>query len=216
VGRKAGVTADETRTALVAAAAAVFAERGYEGATISDIAKRAGLSSGAIYAHYRSKAELLTEAIRMRSNREVTRMLAADPQVTMADILVVLGASLGRRTGGHPSLLIEAVSAARRDPEVAAALAAEVGGGEARMAETIRRAQAEGTVAARRAPEVIARFSLMLRLGALVVDALDLPAVDQDEWEAFMTGLVRGPRNRTRRTDQDAPGPAPTTRGVAP
>lgn len=36
-----------------------FAEKGYHGTTTRDIAKRAGLSPGALYLHYNSKADLL-------------------------------------------------------------------------------------------------------------------------------------------------------------
>jgi AcrR family transcriptional regulator len=200
VGRKAGVTADETRQQLISAAAAVFAERGYEGATIADIARHAGLSTGAIYAHYRSKAELLAEAIRAQSAREVAAMLGEDRDLSLTDALVAMGAGLARRRGGHGSLLIEAVGAARRDPDLARALTAELGRGEERFAEVIRLAQQRGTVAFRASPEVIARFSVLLNLGSRVVDALDLPAVDDDEWQAFMTDLVHGFRPGPRRS----------------
>ena len=139
MGRKAGVTADETRKQLIDAAAQVFAERGYEGATIADIARRAGLSTGAIYAHYRSKAELLAEAIRAQSRHEVSRMVGGEREMTMTDALAAAASGLSRRGWGR-SLLLEAVSAARRDPDLAAAMIAEVGGGEQRFAGKLRRA----------------------------------------------------------------------------
>jgi AcrR family transcriptional regulator len=44
---------------LLAAALRCFAERGYHGTTTRQIANEAGLSPGAVYVHYRSKAELL-------------------------------------------------------------------------------------------------------------------------------------------------------------
>jgi AcrR family transcriptional regulator len=207
VGRRAGVTADETRKQLVDAAARVFARRGYEGATIADIARQAGLSTGAIYAHYRSKAELLTEAVRAQCAREVSLMLGGDRDATTTGALVAMGAGLARRRGGHSSLLLEAVSAARRDPDLAAAVVADVGGGERRFAEMLRRAQTRGTAGFRASPEVIARFSLMLNLGSVAVNALGLPAVDEDEWQAFMGDLVHGFRPRSRRTDTSTEDP---------
>jgi AcrR family transcriptional regulator len=194
------VTADETRKQLINAATRIFAERGYEGATIADIAKHAGLSTGAIYAHYRSKAELLAEAIRAQSAREVSRMLGDDRDVPLTEALVALGSGLARRHGGHRSLLLEAVSAARRDPDLAAAMLAEVGGGEERFVAMLQGARARGATDFRAPPEVIARFSLMLNLGSLVVDALGLPAVDEEDWQVFMAGLVHGFRPESRRT----------------
>ncbi|HET6835799.1 MAG TPA: helix-turn-helix domain-containing protein, partial [Acidimicrobiales bacterium] len=47
------------RARLVTAAAEVFAERGYEGARVQEIVRRAGLSTGAIYTNFRNKADLL-------------------------------------------------------------------------------------------------------------------------------------------------------------
>ncbi|MFJ6939933.1 ScbR family autoregulator-binding transcription factor [Streptomyces sp. NPDC101132] len=47
-----------TRRAILEAAAAVFDERGYEAATISDILSRAGVTKGALYFHFSSKQEL--------------------------------------------------------------------------------------------------------------------------------------------------------------
>lgn len=47
-----------TRHKVMAAARALFAERGYEPATIRDIAKGAGMSTGAVFANFQDKAEL--------------------------------------------------------------------------------------------------------------------------------------------------------------
>ena len=47
-----------TRQTVLDAARALFAERGYEPATIRDIAKGAGMSTGAVFANFQDKAEL--------------------------------------------------------------------------------------------------------------------------------------------------------------
>ena len=63
---------DLTRERLVEAAAAVFAERGYDGAGVQEVARRAGLTTGAIYGRFSGKAELLREAIAASSSDELT------------------------------------------------------------------------------------------------------------------------------------------------
>src|SRR6266702_4046734 len=63
MGRIAGVTAAETRDRLLRAAADAFAARGYDGTRVADIAAAAGVSNGALYAHFASKADLLVEAL---------------------------------------------------------------------------------------------------------------------------------------------------------
>ncbi|MCW5952706.1 MAG: TetR/AcrR family transcriptional regulator [Propionibacteriaceae bacterium] len=74
IGRLAGdhrrrSKADATRASLLAAARKVFAERGFEGAAVGDIAAEAGYTKGALYSQFASKEELFAE---------VTRQLAAE------------------------------------------------------------------------------------------------------------------------------------------
>ncbi|UFR05200.1 MULTISPECIES: ScbR family autoregulator-binding transcription factor [Streptomyces] len=55
--------AARTRAALIRAAAEVFAESGFAGASVSRIAERAGLTLGAVYFHFKSKEELAREIV---------------------------------------------------------------------------------------------------------------------------------------------------------
>jgi len=59
IGRPVGITADQTRAAVLAAAATEFSEHGYTRATIRRIAERAGLTSAAIYYHFPTKLACL-------------------------------------------------------------------------------------------------------------------------------------------------------------
>lgn len=52
------VRAIRTRRAILAAAAKVFEERGYQAATISEILAAAGVTKGALYFHFQSKEDL--------------------------------------------------------------------------------------------------------------------------------------------------------------
>ena len=56
----------------------VFELKGYEGATVAQIAQEAGVTTGAIYAHYSSKAELLVDAIRAHSGRVLDSILTTE------------------------------------------------------------------------------------------------------------------------------------------
>jgi AcrR family transcriptional regulator len=49
----------ETRTHILAAATAVFAEKGFANASMNDIMQAAGLSKGGIYWHFNSKDEII-------------------------------------------------------------------------------------------------------------------------------------------------------------
>src|SRR5918995_2544720 len=52
------------RTELTREAARLFAERGYHGTSIGDLAKALGVQKGSLYAHIESKQDLLYEAMR--------------------------------------------------------------------------------------------------------------------------------------------------------
>jgi AcrR family transcriptional regulator len=52
-----------TRERVLSAARRLFTERGYEGATIRDIAQAAGMSTGAVFASFSDKSELFDEIL---------------------------------------------------------------------------------------------------------------------------------------------------------
>src|ERR1700747_850082 len=118
MGRKAGVAAEETKAVLLEAAAKVFARRGYDGASISEITSEAGLTSGAIYAHYASKAELFNATLEAYAERDFDQLIGR-PGSEGVDALPAVGATSDQREATEASLLITAVVAARNDPEVA-------------------------------------------------------------------------------------------------
>lgn len=52
-----------TRDRIVAEARGLFAERGFDGATIGEIARRAGIAEGTIYRHFKDKKDLLMACV---------------------------------------------------------------------------------------------------------------------------------------------------------
>lgn len=54
---------EETRSAILAAAAASFAEHGYDGTGVAEICERAGVSKGAFYYHFEGKQALFLTLI---------------------------------------------------------------------------------------------------------------------------------------------------------
>jgi AcrR family transcriptional regulator len=190
MGRIAGVTAEETRARLVDAAARVFEAKGYEGATVSLIAREAGVTSGAIYAHYTGKAELLVDALRVHRDRAVADVLPPGTKANAAALLFALASRLGTREHQATALLVEALLASRRDAELAQVLAAALGEREALMAGIVARGQADGELSDGVSAEAAARFALMLSLGSMIVRSLDMPPADPADWTDFVRRLV--------------------------
>jgi AcrR family transcriptional regulator len=190
MGRIAGVTPEETRERLLDAAVRVFELGGYGGATVAQIAREAGVSSGAIYAHYSTKAELLVDALRAHKERATAALFPPGWRTNVAGVLAALGARLGTRDHEATALLAEALFASRRDAELAQVLATALGERERLMAALISRGQAAGELTGDVSPEAAARFALMLGLGSMLVQTLDLPETNPGEWTAFIHRVI--------------------------
>ncbi|HVF32083.1 MAG TPA: helix-turn-helix domain-containing protein [Acidimicrobiales bacterium] len=190
MGRHAGVTTEETRERLLRAAAVVFARLGYEKASISDITAEAGLSSGSIYGHFGSKAELFVAALRTHSSIELDRLLGRGEGIDVASVIAARGAALDRPRPGDGSLVVEAIVAAKHDPRVAELLLESFGQRERTFAALLAGGQAAGQIDASVAPDAAARLILVIALGSLLVSAMELPPVDHDGWSALIENLV--------------------------
>ncbi|HZT66845.1 MAG TPA: TetR family transcriptional regulator [Acidimicrobiales bacterium] len=194
MGRRSGVTAEETREQLLSAAAATFAERGYEGARVSEIARAAGLTTGAIYAHYETKADLLLEALRSHGGAAAAQLLSEGSGGSVLDLLARAGSALPRRGGQKATLLLEAVTAGRRDPRVGKVLTATLARREELLAGLLRQAQERGEVDRGLSPEALSRLITLIAVGALVAGALQLDPVDSNEWTELINRVVDAAR----------------------
>jgi AcrR family transcriptional regulator len=180
-------TSPSTRERLLAAAIDVFVEQGYEGARVQDIARAAGLTTGAIYANFRGKNELLFDAIGARADTEIEAMLSEAQRRDLRDMFEFLGDRLmePRET---PPLLIDAIAAARRDPELAGALRHRLDAREAAIVELVERAKREVTADIDSA--VMARFCMTLAMGALVMRTLQTAPPERDAWHELISRLL--------------------------
>ncbi|HTX50297.1 MAG TPA: TetR/AcrR family transcriptional regulator [Caulobacteraceae bacterium] len=89
-----------TREKIVAAAAALFSERGYEGATIRDIAKAAGMSTGAVFASFADKSDLFGEIVAAEQQAlEADMIAAADERGHGSAVVAMLDAAAERHMG---------------------------------------------------------------------------------------------------------------------
>jgi AcrR family transcriptional regulator len=189
MGRIAGVTAAETRERLLRAAAEAFARRGYDGTRVADIAQAAGVSNGALYAHFGSKAELLVAALRTHGRRELADLFAADPDRPVTELLLIIGRSLPNRRDARGHLIVEALVAARRDADVARLMRDYVGERAGWLAGLVRIAQAADGLDAALAPNALAHLCLVLSIGSALVPP-DLHAVGDEEWAELLARIA--------------------------
>lgn len=188
MGRTAGATGAGTRERLLRAAADAFARRGYDGARVSDIAEGAGLSNGALYAYFGSKAELLVGALRAHGRRLLDDVLA-HPSRSITEELLAAGRSLRQRRDPDGYLAVEALAAARRDPEVARPMRDYVRERADLLAAQVRDAQRAGEIDPAVSPVAVAHLCLALGLGTALLPP-EIHEVDEQAWAAFLARLV--------------------------
>lgn len=109
----------EVQERIVRAAMVVFAERGFNQATMQDIVRESGLSVGAIYTHFTSKSELILASCDAATAQEIgeLRQRLAEATDYRERIAVAVGFFLDRVAGpGHvrapASLLLQAWASA--------------------------------------------------------------------------------------------------------
>jgi AcrR family transcriptional regulator len=182
-------TSDPVEDALIDAVAAIIARVGLERATASRIARRAGLTSGAIYGRYKTKEDLLDHAIEVLLARRFADDLASVGTVLAAQ---EPGAAMARLVGGYLSparrdwrqFRIEAHLAALSHPGVAAALN--------RVQETAKdeylRAIGVRTEKERRELDILARSAQLTPIGLAFADLL-IPGVPAVDWRLVLEPL---------------------------
>jgi AcrR family transcriptional regulator len=184
--------ADDTLTRLMGAATEVFAEKGYDRAGVAEIARRAGLTTGAIYSRFAGKAELLAETIRRCAPEEFDVLFAEHGFEGRADdILRTVGDHLiTNRSGTDHAILLEAFVAARRDPEVKAVIADQFFSRRERLAKLLDAGKDAGIVDPDLDSWAIVHFAHAVGLGFLLYEALGVPNPDPDAWEQVIARVV--------------------------
>jgi AcrR family transcriptional regulator len=189
-------TSDPTRERLLAAAAEVFAEKGYDRAGVQEIAHRAGFTTGAIYGRFRGKADLLLAAMESQSDDEFEALFAKSKvggfEGKVTNILATVGSHLvTEEFDNGQALLLEAFVAARRDPEVAGMLRRAVEHVAEEMTELIEEAKRTGAIDPSLDTLAIVRFCHAVGLGFLLFGAIDLPRPEPKPWEDLIGLLIR-------------------------
>lgn len=200
------LTVDLTRERLIEAAAQVFAEKGYDRAGVQEIARRAGLTTGAIYGRFTGKAELLQAAIESRTTDELDDLFSShafDGRAT--DILKVVGAHLVSPTPDDEdegALLLEAFIASRRDPEVRESFLSVLEERAALLAELIEKAKLDGSLDPALDTESVVSFCHAVGLGFLLFDAVSYPLPKALPWEQLIIRLVAALAPTVQRTGE--------------
>jgi AcrR family transcriptional regulator len=177
--RRGQLRGSQTRERVLTAAEALFRDAGYDGTSMSDVAKRAGVGVGTLYHHFPDKRALLLELIdrigdrvaaQRKSELALEAFLGNDPRAAIGRWLDRAHARLRSR----PSLYLVMLDLAARDAEVARRYRRIEEVAIERLADLIELAQRRG----------LARASLSPRAAAFLVHH----SVDMAAMQLFLRG----------------------------
>lgn len=184
--------APDTTERLLEAAVAAFAEHGFEAARVAEIARRAGLTTGAIYARWTGKREMIVDAVGYSVARCVLapETLAAMPdEELLAALVTELGSSDRARVR---EVMLEACVSARRDGSFRSAVSEAVSEDAARLGAIVARGKAEGCIDPALDTGAIVALCQSLGLGMHLAASVgtDGPRPQAAHWDALVSRLV--------------------------
>ncbi|RVW00547.1 TetR family transcriptional regulator [Rhodococcus xishaensis] len=112
---------DVVRARVLAAAAEEFADRGFQGARLAEIARRAGFTKGAVYSNFESKQDLFVELFEQRWLDLMGRVAGEIAGLDLSDALGKGGAAIASALVADPEwslLVLEFGVQAVRDPQI--------------------------------------------------------------------------------------------------
>jgi AcrR family transcriptional regulator len=161
--------ADDTRARLFAAAAELFAARGYHDTTVDAIAKRAGVAKGTFFVHFSTKGAVILELV-ARQTRAARKARAAALERGDGPLAALRATvmTLGEQAGLSRELSRAVLEAALENAHVSGDGEAMFGAVFADMVEDAHAAVAAGELARGRDGELLARALVASYLGATV------------------------------------------------
>ncbi|MBN6038215.1 TetR/AcrR family transcriptional regulator [Amycolatopsis sp. 195334CR] len=180
-----------TDTAILRAAAEVFVERGVEGASIEQIAKRAGVGKVTVYRRWSTKEELLAQAVEVLVADQVSRPSAELVATGSPYELVENALDSMAETAGSPefrALAARVLGSAVSHPELMAVYWTHYIRPRRELTRALlRRAQEEGTVAADADLDALTDMIA----GAVTYRALQPDPPDAEGMRAYLRAVFR-------------------------
>ncbi|MEQ8840897.1 MAG: TetR/AcrR family transcriptional regulator [Acidimicrobiales bacterium] len=174
---------------LLAAAVDVFTENGFEKAGVAAIARAAGVTTGAIYARWSGKQEMMLDALDLVMTDQLERLLSADGG-DVTDILGALGAELLVRSPSADALIAEALVIARRDAEFQTMLTRRMAEQETKLARLIDDGKTDGLLDPTLPTEAIVALCHAISLGFAMLGSIDRELPVADGWNAVIQRLI--------------------------
>ena len=176
---------------LLRAAIEEFADKGLDKAGVAALARRAGVTTGAIYSRWSGKAEMMLDAVDHVMSHHLARLLTAQVDPTAPEILAALGADLvGPGDPLGEAIVMEAFAAARRDLGFAEMLRRRIDDQEGHLAIVIAEGKVAGVIDPELSTDAVVALCQAISLGFTMFRAADRPLPDADEWNTVVQRLI--------------------------
>jgi AcrR family transcriptional regulator len=188
----------QTREHLLAAASEVFAERGFHGATLDEVAAVAGFTKGAVYSNFKNKEDLFLALFKANYDREMDAIRAAlrdsdvPPEARISDFVALIREQ-ATQVGRNFSLLYQEFSLyAARNPQVRAELTRIDDEGAEALADILQAERERVGLEPLKSPLQTARIVEILFRGIGQLRTLQPDVANDDFVEAAITFVARG------------------------
>jgi AcrR family transcriptional regulator len=187
---------ERTRAALLKAARRVFGRRGYHDATLDEVVEESGLSKGALYYNFDSKADLFLALLEERIDERIAKLdglIQAGPDGAARTPGEIEAASVDfvrtlRQSREWRLLFLEFTAHAARDRRFHAEFAARAKRMRIALADLLRRAGYEGSLDADATAVIVAALANGLAIEALI----DPDSVPDELFGTALMALMRG------------------------
>lgn len=196
-----------TRGRLLAAAARLFAEQGYDATSVESVANAAGITVSGMYKHFPTKADLLLEVARRATRTSAARQALGQGPDLPGQLAALFAEYTAPGQVERRRLSIELSRAAYQNAELRTAVADY----NAQLRDSLGRT----IVAARPGlagseAELLAHLALVLLMGAIHIDTLDPDLIGDAQLGALLRGRL------ATLLDHGAPDPAADGAPAAP
>lgn len=196
--RRRTTTAETTRR-LLDAAVAEFVERGYEGALISNIARRAGVTTGAVYARWRGKNDVLVSALDHILEQLLPDRRIRDYGLDELPVSAMMEAWISSllTSDGTKGILVQLYGSARSSPELEVRLQRFLNTQADQLGRLAERGVEEGFLDPELSAVATTRLIQAIGVGAHLLLSAGLEEhhhPSEQEWKALLARLMGGLR----------------------
>ena len=188
---------DETTRRLVEAAAAEFVEHGYDKAVVSDIARRAGVTTGAVYARWPHKSDVMVAALDRIFEEILPEQRIKDfglDALPVSGILVAWGASL-LNSDATQDVLVHVFGSARNNVAVQERLHRFLADQADQLTRYVERGKEEGTFDTELSTTALTLAIQTIGIGThllLSAERADRTVPSEHEWIELLERMVSG------------------------